>query len=181
MSFVYRTFDIESVLTHANLSNHFAISGRAAAQVKDTIRPVVEEHQPDLVLVLLGFNDLAFGFGNATGTLINMQTLIQNARSAHPDTTFVIGTVPQRTWIGSVEQVTMTDEYNRRLRAEGPGWSLPSSPVRSLRFPLRVYSGLTRDVSYRLSLHQYEKSTIAGHSTRMTTAQQLMMVFIRMS
>ncbi len=100
--------------------------------MKDTIMPVVEEHQPDLVLVMLGYNDLAFGFGNATGTLINMQTLIQNARSAHPETAFVIGTVPQRTWTGSTDQVRMTDEYNRRLRAEGPSWSLPSSPVRLL-------------------------------------------------
>ncbi|KAI5364754.1 Putative fibronectin type III, immunoglobulin-like, SGNH hydrolase-type esterase [Septoria linicola] len=110
-------------------SNHFAISGRAAAQVKDTIHDVVAEFTPDLILVLLGYNDLAFGFGNATGTLINMQTLIQNARAAKSETAFVIGTVPQRTWTGAAEQVRMTDEYNRRLRREGVGWSLDGSPV----------------------------------------------------
>ena len=110
-------------------SNHFAISGRAAAQVKDTIQAVSAEYSPDLVLVLLGFNDLAFAYGNVTQTLDNVHALINNSRNAHPETAFVVGNVVQRTWAGSSDLVKFTDEYNALLREQATSWSLPNSPV----------------------------------------------------
>lgn len=110
-------------------SNHFAISGRAVAQVKDTIQPVVAEFSPDLILVLLGFNDLAFGFGNASQTLENTRALIENSRSARPNVAFVVGNVVQRTWTGREDLVKLTDEYNGLLREAVAGWSLEGSPV----------------------------------------------------
>lgn len=110
-------------------SNHFAISGRAVAQVKDTIQPVVAEFSPDLILVLLGFNDLAFGFGNASQTLENTKALIENSRSARPNVAFVVGNVVQRTWTGREDLVKLTDEYNGLLREAVAGWSLEGSPV----------------------------------------------------
>lgn len=110
-------------------SNHFAISGRAVAQVKDTIQPVVAEFSPDLILVLLGFNDLAFGFGNASQTLENTRALIENSRSARPNVAFVVGNVVQRTWTGREDLVKLTDDYNGLLREAVAGWSLEGSPV----------------------------------------------------
>lgn len=110
-------------------SNHFAISGRAVAQVKDTIQPVVAEFSPDLILVLLGFNDLAFGFGNASQTLENTKALIDNSRIARPNVAFVVGNVVQRTWTGREDLVKLTDEYNGLLREAVAGWSLEGSPV----------------------------------------------------
>ena len=110
-------------------SNHFAISGRAVAQVKEQIQVVVAEHTPDLIMVLLGFNDLAFGYGDAAGTISNMQKLIGNARSAYNETSFVIGNVVQRTWTGNGDLVRITDQYNKLLRATATTWSEPKSPV----------------------------------------------------
>lgn len=110
-------------------SNHFAVSGRAVAQVKDSIQAVVATHSPDLVLVLLGFNDLAFGFGNASQTLENTRLLIANARAARRDVAFVVGNVVQRTWTGREDLVRLTDEFNRLVREEVAGWSLEGSPV----------------------------------------------------
>lgn len=81
------------------------------------------------MLVLLGFNDLAFGFGNASQTLENTRALIENSRSARPNVAFVVGNVVQRTWTGREDLVKLTDEYNGLLREAVAGWSLEGSPV----------------------------------------------------
>lgn len=79
--------------------------------------------------MLLGFNDLAFGFGNASQTLENTRALIENSRSARPNVAFVVGNVVQRTWTGREDLVKLTDEYNGLLREAVAGWSLEGSPV----------------------------------------------------
>lgn len=81
------------------------------------------------MLVLLGFNDLAFGFGNASQTLENTRALIENSRIARPNVAFVVGNVVQRTWTGREDLVKLTDEYNGLLREAVAGWSLEGSPV----------------------------------------------------
>lgn len=111
-------------------SNHFAISGRAAAVVQGLIQDVATNYPADLMLIMLGFNDLGWFYSDDNGLIVSMRNLIRNARAANPNMQFVIGTVPQRTFIGGrSDLVTNTDSYNRMLREQAPSWSTSNSPV----------------------------------------------------
>ncbi|KAK0115016.1 hypothetical protein ONS96_013487 [Cadophora gregata f. sp. sojae] len=111
-------------------SSHFAISGRAAAVVQGQIQAVSASYPTDVMLVMLGFNDLGWFYSDDDGLIRSMKSLIANARLSNPRTKFVIGTVPHRTFIGGRQDLVLnTDSYNRMLRAQGPGWSTPTSPV----------------------------------------------------
>ncbi|KAH6725081.1 SGNH hydrolase-type esterase domain-containing protein, partial [Leptodontidium sp. MPI-SDFR-AT-0119] len=109
---------------------HFAISGRAAATDQHLIEQVARDYPADLMLIKLGFNDLGWFYSDDKGLITNMRNLINNARRARPNMRFVVATVVHRTFIGGREDlVTMTDSYNRMLKAQIGEWSTPSSPV----------------------------------------------------
>lgn len=75
------------------------MNGRAAAVDKGLIQDVVANYPADLMLVMLGFNDLGWFYSDDKGLLDSMATLVQNARKSNPNLMIVIGTVPQRTFI----------------------------------------------------------------------------------
>jgi lysophospholipase L1-like esterase len=111
-------------------SNHFAVWGRAAAVDKGLIQDVVAANPADLMLLMLGFNDMGWFYSDAQGTLDSIQTLIVNARAANPNLQFAVANVPQRRFIGGREDLLInTDIYNALLRNAIPGWSTTRSPI----------------------------------------------------
>lgn len=97
-------------------SRHFAKSGRQVFQAKDTIAEQVRIYQPDLLLVMLGFNDLGWCVSAPVGTLENMMKFVFNARSAKPNLEFAVANVLQRSPLsGHPKLPTWTTQYNAML------------------------------------------------------------------
>src|SRR4051794_35517467 len=88
---------------------------------EDSIGWAVSTYQPDVVVELLGINDLLFG-SPPQETLDVARAFVDEVRAAKPDTTLVMSTVPG-------EQYAHVADYNDLLRAQAAGWSLPESPV----------------------------------------------------
>ena len=67
---------------------------------------------------------------DADGTLSSMEVFIAQARNSNPFLNFVIANVPQRTFIGGRDDlITKTDDYNAKLAAILPQWSIKDSPI----------------------------------------------------
>ncbi|GKZ18954.1 hypothetical protein AbraIFM66951_001914 [Aspergillus brasiliensis] len=110
--------------------HHFAVWGRVAAVDKDLIYDVLSAHQADLMLLMLGFNDMAWFQSDASGTLDSIRTLVINARAANPNLKFAIANVPQRSFIPGREDLPInTNIYNALLRNAIPEWSTADSPI----------------------------------------------------
>ena len=113
---------------------HFSAVGRALWQDINLISPMVARYNPDYLLVLLGFNDMAWllGWHEATilgdALLANMEIFIARARAAKPDIKFVIGNVPQRAPLAG-DLFLMTSDYNRLLAEAVSNWSTETSPM----------------------------------------------------
>lgn len=86
------TKDVDSAFL--SNSNHFAIWGRAAAVSKGLIQGVLQQHNADLMLLMLGFNDMGWFYSDADGTIDSIGTLISNARAANPNIKVAIANVP---------------------------------------------------------------------------------------
>jgi len=112
-------------------SNHFSIWGQQAAEDQDLIEAQVAEYMPDYVLIELGFNDISWFVSGPADTLLTMENLIKNARSANPNVSFAIANVPQRTFLGAVnpQLPEKTTTYNGLLAAAIPGWNTNTSRV----------------------------------------------------
>ena len=111
-------------------SNHYALWGRAAAVSKYAIQEVVEKYPADLMLVMLGFNDMGWFYSDSDGTLDSIALLVDNARLANPEMKFAIANVPHRTFInGRKDLVYNTNYYNAIFPGEISEWSTRESPV----------------------------------------------------
>ncbi|PYI07875.1 hypothetical protein BO78DRAFT_442365 [Aspergillus sclerotiicarbonarius CBS 121057] len=55
--------------------DHFAVWGRAAAVDKGLIHDVLSAHPTDLMLLMLGFNDMGWFYSDAAGTLDSIHTI----------------------------------------------------------------------------------------------------------
>ncbi|PNH37881.1 hypothetical protein VD0002_g2912 [Verticillium dahliae] len=80
-------------------SNHWALWGRQAAQVKNEIRSQVSTHSPDWLLVMLGFNDLGWWVGGPDDTLASVKAIVDEARAAKSNVRILIANVIHRTFI----------------------------------------------------------------------------------
>lgn len=60
---------------------------------KGLIKEVMAAHPADLMLLLLGFNDMGWFYSDSIGTLDSIHTLISNARAANPKIKFAIANV----------------------------------------------------------------------------------------
>lgn len=110
--------------------DHFAVWGRAAAVDKGLIHDVLSAHPADLMLLMLGFNDMGWFYSDAAGTLDNIHTLVANSRAVNPNLKFAIANVPQRSFIGGREDLPIsTNIYNALLREAIPEWSTTDSPI----------------------------------------------------
>ncbi|PNS15577.1 hypothetical protein CAC42_836 [Sphaceloma murrayae] len=98
-------------------SGHFAQWGRQAGEITGQIGDVVRKCEPDLVLVLMGFNDLAWGGADPSEVALRLRALIRESLQAKTDVRVVIGTVPMRTPIPGREelpaQTRLTNQYLR--------------------------------------------------------------------
>ncbi|MFI6270617.1 NPP1 family protein [Micromonospora zamorensis] len=111
-------------------SDHYALWGRQAAEAKILIREQVRAHNPDLLLVGLGFNDLGWSVSTPEGTIASMSALVAEARAAKPDLKFALANVPQRTLLDVNPGLPgNTDRYNAALKSAIPTWSTSISPV----------------------------------------------------
>ncbi|KFY31523.1 hypothetical protein V493_01031 [Pseudogymnoascus sp. VKM F-4281 (FW-2241)] len=111
-------------------SNHFAIWGRAAAVSKGLVKAAMQQSPADLMLIMLGFNDMGWFYSDAYGTIDSIATLIANARSVNPNIKFAVATVPQRKFIGGREDlVENTNIYNNLLPGSIAKWTTSQSPV----------------------------------------------------
>lgn len=111
-------------------SYHFAVWGRAAAVDKDLIQGVLQQNSADLMLLMLGFNDLGWFYTDVEGTLASIQTLITNARSVNPGLKFAVANIPHRTHIGGRDDlVRNTDTYNNLLPGLLSSMSTTQSPI----------------------------------------------------
>jgi lysophospholipase L1-like esterase len=112
-------------------SNHFGAWGRQLALDRDLIHSMVQAYNPDYLLVLLGFNDLAwYPFFSSEDLLQNMESFVHQARTAKPNMKFLIGNIPQRLRIEARPELAIrTDKYNELLADAIPSWSTTSSPV----------------------------------------------------
>ncbi|KAK4153261.1 carbohydrate esterase [Chaetomidium leptoderma] len=131
-------------------SAHFAANGRQAHEAKDLIAEHVAAYQPDICLVQLGFNDLAWRGCGPVETLASMKHLIDQARSVKRDLDFAIANVPHRTDLPGQEDLPInTDIYNAMLAAAVPHWNSTESPIGLVRL-CENYScgGANSDAAY---------------------------------
>ncbi|KAM5484513.1 hypothetical protein McanMca71_001459 [Microsporum canis] len=111
-------------------SHHFAVWGRTAVADKYLIEDVLTSHPADLMLLMLGFNDLGWLHSDALRTLDSIKMLVDNARRVNPSLKFAISDVPQRVAITGREDLPrITREYNDLLRHAIRRWSTDDSPI----------------------------------------------------
>jgi lysophospholipase L1-like esterase len=110
--------------------NHFSLWGRPMAVAKGLIQGVLEQTEADLVLLMLGFNDLGWFYSDANGLVSSTSTFVSSARAANPNLKFAIANVPQRSFIGGRDDlVEGTNIYNDLLPGAIAEWSTDQSPI----------------------------------------------------
>jgi hypothetical protein len=123
---------------------HASAWGRPLSWSETTIAGWVKAHQPDWVLLMMGFNDLSWMGAAADELMEHFEKFVDNARSIKSDLNFMVATVPHQNWAKSVTRehlVNVTEQYNRRLignitRIEHKGQ--PSSSIKLVHLN-RVY------------------------------------------
>lgn len=104
--------------------HHFSAWGRQLLQDCDLIREMVVTHEPDYLLVLLGFNDMGWFVSDAEGTFESMKNFISEARAGKPDIKLALGNVPHRIFMNGREDLPIeTAKYNKMLADAIPFWS----------------------------------------------------------
>ena len=109
-------------------AHHFATSGDRADRVKKLIQSRVEEYTPNMLLILLGFNDLSWGGATPDSLLESLKTLIDNARKANPTIRLAVGNVVHEAYSDS-DLEDRTTKFNELLKSTYTSWRLPDSPV----------------------------------------------------
>lgn len=88
------------------------------------IEDAVKEYQPDMLLVMLGFNDMAWCVSGPEDTFKNMVEFVANVEKVKPDTHLCLGNVPQRSPMDfHKDLVWWTSRYNSFLHHAIPEWS----------------------------------------------------------
>ncbi|KAK3997800.1 receptor-type tyrosine-protein phosphatase F [Cladorrhinum sp. PSN332] len=119
--------------------DHFSASGRQIYQAKSLIAEQVSAYQPDLCLVALGFNDLAWLRTSPSFTLGCMRELVENARAVKSDVHFAVADVPHRSELPGQgddnDLVLRTDIYNASLARAVERWDrVQGSRVKLVKF-----------------------------------------------
>ncbi|KAF4943841.1 hypothetical protein FGADI_13121 [Fusarium gaditjirri] len=105
-------------------------SGRPVAVDKGLIANVLQSAPADLILFMLGFNDMGWFYSDAAGTLDSVNTFVTNARASNPNVKIAMADVPQRSFIqGRNDLVKNTEIYNKLLPDYISKWSTKQSPI----------------------------------------------------
>ena len=119
--------DVDS--TFLSNCNHFAMWGHAAA-VDKGLKGVLQQHPTDMMLLMLGFNNIGWFYSNAPGTINGIETLVSNAQAANPNLKFTIANVPQRSFISRRQDlVDNTVTYNSLLPGAISKLTTEQSPI----------------------------------------------------
>ncbi|EME38875.1 hypothetical protein DOTSEDRAFT_75553 [Dothistroma septosporum NZE10] len=109
---------------------HFSHTGRQMKQAKDEIHSQVSIYKPDMLLTMLGFNDLGWLVSSgADETLEDTKSFVDQARAANPEIHLVLGNIPQRSHIDRDDLVKKTSKYNALLHHAIPEWSTARSRI----------------------------------------------------
>lgn len=57
---------------------------------------MLDSNSADLMLVMIGFNDLGWFYSDSQGTVDSLGTIVSNARQVNPRMKFAIANIPQR-------------------------------------------------------------------------------------
>ncbi|KAH9822090.1 carbohydrate esterase family 3 protein [Teratosphaeria destructans] len=110
--------------------NHFSVWGQAVAVDKYLIKDVLHSHPADLILFMLGFNDIGWHYSDASGTIESVATFVEEARAANPDLQLAIANAPQRSYMGGRDDlIRNTHKYNSLLPSFLSKWSTKQSPI----------------------------------------------------
>lgn len=109
---------------------HFALYGRPAWQIVDALEMQVEAYQPDLVVLHLGFNDIAWWGVKPAELVERMGWLVFRARLARRDVGVLVADVSSRLLLEARSDLEgLTREYNALLELKVKEWSTVESPV----------------------------------------------------
>ncbi|KAF2765290.1 SGNH hydrolase, partial [Teratosphaeria nubilosa] len=110
--------------------DHFARWGQPATRAKRQIGKFVTTYEPELLLVMLGFNDLGWNYSDVRGTLASIKYFVDEARAARPDIKIALADIPQRKLMpGREDLANKTAEYNVLLVNAIPEWTTAQSPI----------------------------------------------------
>lgn len=111
-------------------SSHFAVYGRPAWQDIEPLHSEITTHNPDVLVLHLGFNDIGWWGNNATDLIFSVQRLVFNARLARSDIKILIADVSHRLAVSGREDIeATTNQYNDLLDAGAAEWWTEGSPV----------------------------------------------------
>lgn len=111
--------------------DHDALWGQPLFVAERTIRPDVAKARPDVLLVLLGINDLLMFDRTPAAIESSLRAFVADARVANPHIGLVLGTLlpTQRARVDPSFAACVTD-YNRRLRAVAAELDRTGSAIR---------------------------------------------------
>ncbi|HKT02265.1 MAG TPA: GDSL-type esterase/lipase family protein [Rugosimonospora sp.] len=110
--------------------HHDSVWGRTMTQAKDTLPNEITGNRPDIVLVLLGIDDIGFGVADVEMTALNVRTLIINARGAKPDVRLILGKLlPTLHGASDPAFAASVAQVNRRVVEVAAEMSSAESPV----------------------------------------------------
>lgn len=92
--------DSHDYLDPAFDQDHAARWGMKLSSMERTIGDLVTTYQPDVVVDMLGVNDLLYGDRTVDGLLRSTQDLVAEARTADPDVDIVLGSIFQQWFAG---------------------------------------------------------------------------------
>ncbi|TQN32886.1 lysophospholipase L1-like esterase [Haloactinospora alba] len=110
--------------------DHNAIWGRTLADARTTIRRDVREHSPDLILVLLGINDLVQPDASPERVEEELRAYLTDARAARPGVGFALARLTP-SLMGEEDPRFARDfaEVNRRIGTVARDMATVSSPI----------------------------------------------------
>lgn len=128
---VTNTWDGNRTYANPNFNQrHDAIWGRTLMNAAANIQDEVAAAKPDYLLVLLGINDMSWGYSDAAGTEESLKRFIGNARAANPYIRMVFGTLLPNTRMQSDSAyASMIADYNRRLALNVTALNRNESPL----------------------------------------------------
>jgi lysophospholipase L1-like esterase len=122
-----------------------SVSAWQTSDARDAVADAVTTYDPDVLLVLVGVNDLRFEGLSPEAAAANIDALIDNARAARSDVEIVLAEIPPT----AAQFDTAIEEYNSRLRALASSTSTGTSPV----VTADLYTGYDIDVHHYDDLH----------------------------
>jgi hypothetical protein len=128
---VANTWDSNHTYADPNFDQHHdARWGETLQTAAGLIQNDVITYSPDYLRVLLGLNDMAWGFSDAADTESHLKAFIAAARAAKPDERFIFGEIPPDTREQSDPAfAAMIADYNNRLVSDAAALSTPQSSI----------------------------------------------------